>query len=149
MNVAFTDASTGVITSYLWTFGDGTTSTEQNPSHLYAASGTYTVKLKVTGPGGSNTITRQKYITVSKVAAPAAWFSGTPTTGTAPLNVAFTDESTGAITSYLWNFGDTATSNLQSPSHLYATAGTYTVRLTVTGPGGSNTITRQKYIAVK
>ncbi len=53
-------------------FGDGTNSTEQNPSHLYAAAGTYTVKLKVTGPGGSNTMTRQSYITVSKVALPVS-----------------------------------------------------------------------------
>ena len=149
LTVGFTDASTGAITSYLWTFGDGSTSTEQSPSHEYTAPGTYTVKLKVTGePGGSNTITRQNYIRVDKVPLPAAGFTGTPTTGTVPLTVGFTDASTGAITSYLWTFGDGSTSTEQSPSHQYTAPGTYTVSLKVTGPGGSNTITKQNYIIV-
>src|SRR3989304_5580614 len=53
--VSFTDLSTGSVTSWLWTFGDGTTSTAQNPSHTYAVPGNYSVTLAVTGPGGSDT----------------------------------------------------------------------------------------------
>ena len=56
--MAFTDTSTGPITSWDWTFGDGVTSTSQSPSHSYSNSGTYTVSLTVTGPGGSDTATK-------------------------------------------------------------------------------------------
>jgi PKD repeat protein len=147
LNVSFTDASTGEITSYLWNFGDTASSTLKNPSHLYTTVGTYTVNLTVTGPGGSATRTQTNYITV-RDALPVAAFSGTPTTGTVPLNVSFSDASTGVITSYLWNFGDTTTSTLKNPSHNYTAAGTYTVKLTVSNSGGSNTITKRNYITV-
>ena len=62
--MAFTNSSTGNITSYAWTFGDGGYSTAASPSHIYAAAGVYTVSLTVTGPGGSNTQTRSNYVTV-------------------------------------------------------------------------------------
>lgn len=79
--------------------------------------------------------------------APVASFNAAPLSGTAPLNVSFSDTSTGVITSWLWDFGDATGSALQNPSHSYA-AGTYSVSLTVTGPGGSNTLTRPNLIAV-
>ncbi|MBK7878305.1 MAG: PKD domain-containing protein [Planctomycetes bacterium] len=147
--VAFTSTSTGTISTYAWDFGDLSTSTLQNPSHTYTAAGTYTVSLTVTGPGGSNSLTRTNYITVAATPpAPVASFTGTPTSGTAPLAVAFTDASTGSITSWSWTFGDGGTSTLQNPSHTYTVAGTYTVALTVTGPGGNDTQTRTNYITV-
>jgi len=65
LTVNFADNSTGVVASYTWDFGDGNTSAEQNPTHVYAAPGTYTVKQTVAGPGGSNTGTRAGYVTVS------------------------------------------------------------------------------------
>jgi PKD repeat protein len=65
LTVDFTSSSTGSISSYAWTFGDGTTSTAQNPSKSYSGAGTYTVSLTVTGTGGSNTLTRTDYITVT------------------------------------------------------------------------------------
>ena len=149
LTVNFANASTGSITSYAWNFGDGTTSTLQNPSHAYAAAGVYTVSLTVTGAGGSNTKTNPNYVTVSAPAtAPVAGFSATPTSGTAPLTVNFANASTGSITSYAWNFGDGTTSTLQNPSHAYAAAGVYTVSLTVTGAGGSNTKTNPNYVTV-
>ncbi len=147
LTVAFTNTSTGSITSYAWTFGDGGTSTAASPSHVYSAAGTYTVKLTVTGPGGSNTQTRSNYVTVT-TATPVAQFTGSPTSGVAPLTVAFTNTSTGSITSYAWTFGDGGTSTAASPSHVYAAAGVYTVKLTVTGPGGSNTQTRSNYVTI-
>jgi len=64
LTVAFTDASTGSPTSWAWTFGDGGTSSSQNPSHTYAAAGTYTVTLVATNAGGSDTKTRTGYVTV-------------------------------------------------------------------------------------
>lgn len=69
--IQFTDQSTGNPTSWLWNFGDGNTSTQQNPLHTYSTNGTYTVTLTVTNNIGSNTKTQTNYITISKPAAPA------------------------------------------------------------------------------
>jgi len=104
--------------------------------------------LSVTGPGGSNSLARPGYITVAEL-APIADFSGTPTSGTQPLTVAFTDLSGGGpSTSWAWTFGDGGTSSLQNPSHIYTVAASYEVSLTVTGPGGASTLTRTGYIEV-
>jgi PKD repeat protein len=67
LSVAFTDASTNTPTSWAWTFGDGGTSTAQNPSHVYASAGTYNVGLTATNSGGSNLATKNAYITVNDV----------------------------------------------------------------------------------
>ena len=64
LSINFINSSTGSITAYAWTFGDGTTSTSQNPVHVYPVAGTYTVSLEVTGPGGTNTKTLQ---TIDKI----------------------------------------------------------------------------------
>jgi PKD repeat protein len=145
--VQFTGTSTGNITSRLWNFGDEETSTVKSPSHTYQKAGSYTVSLTVTGPGGSNTKTMEDYIQVTSP-APVANFTATPTSGKSPLVVQFTGTSTGNITSRLWNFGDEETSTVKSPSHTYQKAGSYTLSLTVTGPGGSNTKTVEDYIQV-
>ena len=84
----------------------------------------------------------------SPPSAPVAQFSGTPTSGSAPLTVAFNDSSTGSPTSWSWSFGDGGTSTAQNPSHTYSAAGTYTVSLTVANSAGSNTLTRTGYISV-
>jgi PKD repeat protein len=143
----FTSTSTGTISTYAWTFGDATTSSAQNPSHVYAAAGVYTVSLTVTGPGGSNTQTRSNYITVSP-SPPVAGFSASTTSGTAPLAVNFTSASTGTISTYAWTFGDATTSSAQNPSHVYSAAGVYTVSLTISGPGGNDTHTNSDYLTV-
>src|SRR5262249_2895624 len=80
--------------------------------------------------------------------APVADFRASPTTGTAPLSVAFTDLSTGTITAQSWSFGDGSTSAAQNPTHVYAAAGSFTVSLTVTGPGGADTKTAPNSITV-
>jgi len=144
--VQFTDASSGDVTSWVWSFGDGATSTARNPSHQYAAVGSYTVALTMIGPHGSDTETKTSYIEVA--AAPVAAFSASPTAGAPPLSVLFTDESTGSMTAWTWDFGDGATSTVQHPAHLYETSGVYTVRLTVSGPGGSNSVTKSELIQV-
>ncbi|MFN8455488.1 MAG: PKD domain-containing protein [Anaerolineae bacterium] len=149
LNVQFTDHSSGVITAWLWDFGDGTSgSALQSPTHTYATAGVYNVSLTVSGPGGSDTETKPNYITVSPE-PPEAKFVATPTIGVAPLTVAFTDHSLGAITGWLWDFGDgTPGSTEQNPTHIYAANGEYTVSLTVNGPAGSDTETRPGYIVV-
>lgn len=79
---------------------------------------------------------------------PTAAFVGTPTTGNAPLNVAFTDQSTGTVSSWAWDFGDGGTSTSQNPSHTYTAAGTYTVQLAVSGGAGSDSEVKTSYITV-
>jgi beta propeller repeat protein len=93
LKVQFTDKSTGAPTKWSWTFGDGTTSTKQNPLHKYSKVGSYTVKLTATNAEGSSTVTKTNYIKV--ITKPVAAFSASPTSRKAPLNVAFTDKSTG------------------------------------------------------
>jgi len=145
--VDFTDSSTGPIDSRLWDFGDGSTSTESNPSHTYTIAGTFPVSLTVTGPGGIDTMVCDSCITVTDP-PPVADFIASPTSGEAPVTVDFTDASTGDISSYSWDFGDGGSSTSQNPSHIYTAAGSYTVSLTVTGPGGSDTSTCASCITV-
>jgi len=137
LTVTFTDASTGDITDRVWDFGDGTTSIEVSPAHEYTVAGSYTVTLTVNGPGGTSNA--QSMITVNAApVAPTAVFTPDVADGTAPLTVTFTDASTGDITDRLWDFGDGGTSTEVSPVYIYNTAGTYTVTLTVNGPGGTS-----------
>ena len=147
LTVYFTDASTGEVTSWLWTFGDGSTSSEQNPVHVYSGSGTYTVALQVTGPGGSDQLVMTSYITVAP-GTPTAAFSAAPLSGEMPLTVSFTDASVGEVASWLWTFGDGSTSVEQNPIDMYTEAGIYTVTLVVTGPGGSDQLVMPDYITV-
>jgi PKD repeat protein len=147
--VAFTDASTGDFDTWLWAFGDGGTSTEQNPTHEYTDSGVYTVSLTIDGPLGSTTETKTDYITVLPVGSDfQADFSASPLSGEVPLTVAFTDTSTGDIDSWMWTFGDAGTSTEQNPTHIYSESGVYTVTLTITGSLGSITETKTAYITV-
>jgi PKD repeat protein len=147
--VGFTDQSTGSPVSWSWAFGDGATSDEQDPSHMYTNTGSYTVSLEVTNPDGSNTATKTDYITViSSTLPPVAIFTGKPTCGKAPLTVKFNDTSTGSPTEWYWNFGDGTNAAEQNPVHVYTTAGKYTVSLTATNASGSNTSTRKDYITV-
>ena len=151
LNVSFTDQSSGSPTSWNWTFGDGGTSTAQNPSHIYTGAGSYTVALTVSNTAGNDTQTRTSYITVTTPPpppAPTANFAGTPTSGDYPLAVAFTDQSTDSPTSWSWTFGDGGTSTAQNPNHTYTAAGSYTVALTATNATGSDVNTKTNYITV-
>jgi len=146
LNVKFTDTSKGTPTKWKWEFGDGATSTQQNPTHKYSKVGSYTVELTATNAKGSNTLTKTNYINV--VTKPVAAFSASPTSGKAPLTVEFTDKSTGVPTKWKWSFGDGKTSVQQSPKHQYLQEGKYKVTLTVSNVAGSNTITKTNYITV-
>ena len=147
LTVQFSDSSTGSPDSWDWDFGDGETSTEQNPQHVYDEVGTYTVSLAVSGPAGSDTLVKNDYIH-AYIGVPNADFSATPRQGGAPLVAQFTDASTGAIDSYSWDFGDDESSTEQNPEHAYVEPGRYHVNLTVTGPGGSDNERKWGYINV-
>ncbi len=131
--VQFTDASTiasGSITSWEWDFDDGSTSTDQSPTHIYAVGGTYNVSLTATSNLGCFT-TLVQAVTVDTL--PVADLRG----GNVCLNdsVDFTNLSANAVT-YLWNFGDNETSTDFEPSHLYSAPGSYTVTLTAISANG-------------
>lgn len=148
MNVQFKDTSMNAPTSWLWNFGDGTTSNLQSPMHTYTTPGWYTVTLTVSNAQGQNSIIKSSYIYVRN-APPVAAFDASPRSGDAPLTVQFDDHSTGlGITSWQWNFGDGGTSTTQSPLYVYNTAGTYTVSLTVSNDGGSDSEVKTSYITV-
>jgi len=140
LSVQFTDLSTGnAITQWNWDFGDGSTSVgaNNNPIHVYQSLGLYTVTLVASNDGGSSTKSKQAYVNVSNF-APSADFSAVPSSGPVPLNVQFTDQSTGSGLSYLWQFGDGQTSVLQNPTHTFTTSGIFNVNLTVSNGGGTS-----------
>lgn len=140
----FTDksiVSTGqTISKWAWDFGDGQTSTDQNPTHTYAAAGNYTVNLSVTGSSGCTSAATPQTVHVS--ALPKAVFNISSTycdTKDVTFNPAASTAGEGTILSYQWDFGDgnTATRTNNSAFTLqYAKAGTYTINLTVTNTNG-------------
>ncbi len=146
--VAFTDLSTGTgINAWSWSFGDGGTSTQQNPVHPYQNAGTYTVRLIVSSASCADTLEVPHLIGVLP-APPQAAFTGTPTTGVLPLLVSFTDQSTAAPTSWSWDFGDGNGSTEQNPSHTYQTPGTYSVTLIAANACAADTLVRPSYVVV-
>ena len=148
-SVQFTDQSTNNPTSWLWNFGDNTTSTNRNPSHTYSIAGSYSVSLTATNNYGSNNKTASNYITVNPLGStPVSNFTADRTTINAGGSVQFTDQSTNNPTSWLWNFGDNTTSTNRNPSHTYSIAGSYSVSLTATNNYGSNNKTASNYITV-
>ncbi|MCP3975558.1 MAG: hypothetical protein GY720_13820, partial [bacterium] len=147
LEVSFTDQSTGVYDTCAWAFGDGGDDDGCNdPSYTYTLPGVYTVSLAVNGLGGSDVLTRTHYITAYE--AVVAGFTAVPTSGVAPLEVSFADQSSGAYDAWEWNFGDGMTSTLEHPTHTYTVNGSYTISLAVSGPGGSDILTHTGYIAV-
>ena len=139
----FTDTSTddGAISSWSWDFGDGNTSTAQNPAHTYADGGTFTVSLTVTDDFGATGTTNQDVTVTAPNVDPVASYTFTTTDLTADFTDTSTDE--GTITAWSWDFGDTNTSTAQNPSHTYGSAGTYTVQLIVTDDLGAMDTTSQ------
>ena len=140
--VRFNDTSTAHPGVWAWDFGDGTLSDEQNPEHVYAKPGTYTVRLAVKNVAGTASETRTGYITVQNAIVPAADFTVNATSGEAPFAVGFTDTSTGKPMAWEWEFGDGAVSTEPDPAHVYEVPGTYTVKLTVENSKGSTTAAR-------
>ncbi|MCP4344248.1 MAG: PKD domain-containing protein, partial [Desulfobacterales bacterium] len=147
LDVIFTDTSQGNVTELSWDFGDGFQSMAQNPAHTYTTAGIYSVSLSVKGRGGEDTTTVNDCITVNIVPLKAD-FEALPITGTAPLGVSFTQKSEGEITEWHWDFGDGKTADSAEPVHAYESPGNYTVSLTISGPAGSETETKQDLVSV-
>ncbi|ARC57720.1 Protease 1 [Frondihabitans sp. 762G35] len=130
--------SDGTVASYAWDFGDGTTDTGVKPSHTYAAAGTYTVKLTVTdNQGATGSSTQQVTVTVPANQPPVASYTSVVTNLGAAFDATASSDPDGTVASYAWDFGDGATGTGVKPSHTYAAAGTYTVKLTVTDNQGA------------
>src|SRR5205823_14436765 len=134
LTCSFTSSSSdpdGSISAYSWTFGDGATSTAQNPAHTYAVGGTYTVTLKVTdNQGGTGTTSHGVTVTQPNQPPTAAF-----TSSCSGLTCSFTSTSSdpdGSISAYSWTFGDGATGRAQSTSHTYGAGGADTVTLKLT-----------------
>ncbi|WP_343422604.1 PKD domain-containing protein [Candidatus Flexifilum breve] len=141
LEVCFTNTSSGSIIANNWNFGDGSSSTEANPCHTYPANGQYTVTLSVMGEGGETSTASGTVIVQAATQAPDAIFSADRVNLPPGGTVRFTDQSTGIIRTWQWDFGDGTNSSDRQPSHQYNAEGTYTVTLTVTGPGGSDQAT--------
>lgn len=149
--VLFQDQSTGGPTAWNWNFGNGNTSTLQNPTATYFTPGTYTVTLTATNAGGSNTLTKTQYITVYE--SPTVDFSASSTSGCFPLRIQFQDLSTPGAgntnVSWFWDFGNGTTSTLQNPFITFNTSGIFSVTLRVTNDKGCvKVVSRPNYITV-
>lgn len=130
LTVQFQNLVTGDIIRYLWDFGDGSTSTEQNPTHTYYAEGSYSVSLEIiSSTGGGSVLTKNNYITVSEEDA-LSFFYVSPSTGTTETTFKFVDQTDGDIVGRFWLFGDGESldqdnPNVHTATHTYAEAGTY------------------------
>ena len=144
LTVTFSNQTVGDITRYEWDFtSDGTVdSTDANPQHTYDDPGSYVVTLRAFGPGGETSTTAT--ITVDQlIPAPEAAFSAQPDSGDAPLTVTFSNQTTGDVTSYEWDFTSDGTvdSTDANPQHTYDDPGNYVATLRAFGPGGETSTT--------
>jgi gliding motility-associated-like protein len=148
LTVRFTNSSTGA-TSYLWNFGDSTTSTEENPVHTYTSYGTFPVTLLVTNASGcTDSFRLSRSIFINK---PQITFTSLPVSGCVPLAVTFeaTVDAPAPVTSYAWDFGNGVTSTEIKPSFTYTEPGTYAVTLTVaTASGCTETYVMERAVTI-
>ena len=154
VTIKFNSTSKGEISRYLWEFGDGDVSEEKNPTHIFKNTGTYVVRLTVYSENESSSADQKIIIgsltskitsknqtpeATSGIKSPVSDFYISKTSGRIPLKIVGYDRSTGFIDTWEWNFGDGITSNQKNPVHIYTNEGTYTITLTVSGPGGMST----------
>ncbi len=134
-NVQFTNLTPGAV-SWQWDFGDGSTSTQQNPAHQYTSTGNYTVKLIAsTTAGCQDSITRTELIKIQETSVTL----NAPQGGCVPFiyTPVATIQTLDTVVSYLWDFGDGTTSTLRNPPpHLYGSTGKYDISLTITTTTG-------------
>ncbi len=146
----FTDSSTvssGTISNWKWNFGDGNSSSQHNPSYIYANPGTYLVSLVVKNNQNCSDSIAKTIVIENK---PIVKFGATILSGCKPLNVLFIDSSSTLATSnYSWNFGDAGISFSQNSSHIYLNSGIYTVKhYVITDAGCSDSLIKKAYITV-
>jgi gliding motility-associated-like protein len=128
-----------------WDFGDGTASAEANPLKVYASAGDYSIKMITDFGSCKDSISK----TVTVLPKPAAGFTAANNNGcAAPLNVAFSNTSTDAV-SFEWNFGDGSTSALPNPEHTYLSSGSFSVTLIATNTSGCrDTLVQQNFVKI-
>jgi len=148
-SVTFTFQGTGEFTAYSWVFGDGTTGSGTSVTHAYGAAGTYNVAVTaVPDPACGPPVTSapKTFLVTPFLTADFTWTPINPTVG---VTVAFTGTVSGGTAPYTWgwDFGDSGTSTVQSPTHAYSSQNNYTVSLTV-NDSGSETYTRTYQINV-
>ena len=132
-NAVFENTSAGGL-NFLWDFGDGTTSTADNPTHLYSSVGSYIVKLYAFDSTSCNKIDSTTF-TISVVPIPVAAFTFSPNPPQENTFTQFTNQSLGA-TNYIWYFGDGDSSVDVNPKHLFNATGTYDVCLVAINAAG-------------
>ncbi len=149
------DAAGNPISNWNWSFGDGSTSIAQNPSHGYTNSGAFSVDLVETNNSGAPIAGAVASVMVSPFTPFSVVFTANPTTGVVPLTVSFSsavvDSAGKTITNWNWSFGDGATSTAQNPSHVYTNTGTFLLALratnnlgeTITGVGPASVLATQ------
>ncbi len=142
LKVQFNDLSTGNPTAWQWDFNsDGVVdSSEKNPVCEFTYPGNYNVTLIAGSGTASGNITKINYITVGGGGLQAG-FTASPVQGNAPLPVQFTDNSTGNVTSWLWDFGDGTISSEQNPTHTYSGPGSYSVTLNASNMDENSVLT--------
>lgn len=142
-DIQFTDRSTdpeGITLEYLWDFGDGFTSIQQNPKHKFTSSGMKYVRLTVTDDEDAEDFVIKSIKIIANV-PPSADFSYSPENQKMNHDVQFNDESTdsdGYIVEWLWDFGDGITSTQENPTHQFKKGGEYLIRLKVTDDNGDS-----------
>jgi len=147
LTVQMSNQSQGDIETYYWNFGDNSGSGMPSPVHTYAAPGTYSVSLTVSGPGGTDILVKENFIVVQRMPVQID-FQADQRLGVAPLMVQFIETTEDSIISRRWNFGDGHTSHFINPSHTYEEPGNYAVSLTVTADAGTRVIEKLNYIQV-
>lgn len=140
-SIKFTDSSvTGnvndPITTWWWSFGDGSTSNQQNPSHTYPTVGTYTVNLTVLTDGGCTNTSLNSPVVINVYPNPIAMFSANSTELDLPYELLKLKNSSYNAVSYLWNFGDGNSSSEINPNYLFNSVGDHKVELIATSKHG-------------
>ncbi|RZM05865.1 MAG: PKD domain-containing protein, partial [Pedobacter sp.] len=123
-------------TDWLWQFGDGTTSTEENPTHTYLLPGSYRVRLIATDTSTCNRVDTSAYFTILVSPKPTAAFTWTPNPPQENVPVSFFNQSSADATRFLWDFGDGESSELRNPVHEYNATGQYKATLYAFNPTG-------------
>jgi len=132
--IQFTDTSSGNPVSWLWDFGDGTTSTGKNPTHVYTGSGFR----KVTLAAANGSVSKKAMRTLAVMPpVSVATFVFSPATPGPGQTVQFADTTPGGPTFWHWDFGDGTTSSVKNPNHAFGRAGSYIVNLTASNVAGS------------
>lgn len=147
LTVDFESPAAGNIDTWSWDFDDGSTSDLRAPTHTFTTPGDYRVALMVRGPDGASTTPATALVRVS-APPPRAAFTANVTSGTVPLTVLFSAASSENATAWDWSFSDGGNSKAETAIYTFMLPGTYSVTLTASGAGGTDTVTKTELIRV-